>query len=183
MIKECSYGLLEVMSWASPRRLPRRDVKRVPGDSPRDFPNVSQDSTLETSTDLVLSVYQRLKKNPGPKQTWQEAKTILGRGQGANKLPNVTTNSNPQDTADKFFIDKISNLSMGWPLKIEVPRRPPETPPETMSTQQPVREKFSFTFATAGSVAKIIKGLKNTSALGIDSGDKAKTLQKCRFMN
>ena len=56
--------------------------------------------------DKVLSVLKRLKKNPGPKQIWQEAKTILGKGKGANKLPDVTTNQNPEDTADtqnKFF--------------------------------------------------------------------------------
>ena len=48
------------------------------------------------------------------------------------------------------------------------PETPPETSPETLATQQPILEKFKFTFVTAGSVAKIIKGLKNTTSLGID---------------
>ena len=63
--------------------------------------------------DKVQSVLTRIKKNPGPKQIWQEAKTILGKGHGANRLPNVTINSDPVDTADtqnKFFVDKIAKL-------------------------------------------------------------------------
>lgn len=66
--------------------------------------------------DKILSVQARLKKNPGPKQIWQEAKTILGKGRGSNKLPNVTTNSDPMDTADtqnKFFVEKIAKLVDG----------------------------------------------------------------------
>ena len=61
--------------------------------------------------DKVLSILTRLKKNPGPKQTWIEAKTLLGKG--ANKLPNVTTNSDPNEKADaqnKFFVEKLPNL-------------------------------------------------------------------------
>ena len=53
-----------------------------------------------------------MKKNPGPKTSWQEAKTIFGRGRGQS-LPECTTNSNPKDTADrqnKFFVEKISKL-------------------------------------------------------------------------
>ena len=41
-------------------------------------------------SDKVLSVMKRLKKNPGPKQMWTEAKTILGKG--LNRLPDVTHN-------------------------------------------------------------------------------------------
>ena len=43
--------------------------------------------------DKILSVLKRLNENPGPKQTWQEAKSILGKGPGANRLPLVTTNT------------------------------------------------------------------------------------------
>ena len=63
--------------------------------------------------DKVLSIVKRLRKSPGPKQMWQVAKTILGKGQRSNKLPDVTTNSNPNDTADTqndFFVEKIAKL-------------------------------------------------------------------------
>ena len=53
-----------------------------------------------------------MKENPGPQSSWQEAKTILDRGRGQT-LPDCTTNSKPEDTANhqnKFFIDKIANL-------------------------------------------------------------------------
>ena len=40
--------------------------------------------------DKIQSILKRLKKNPGPKQAWQEAKTILGKGKSANKLPERT---------------------------------------------------------------------------------------------
>ena len=66
--------------------------------------------------DKILSVLKRLNGNPGPRQTWQEAKSILGKGPGANKLPLVTTNINPAETADTqnmFFIEKISKLVKG----------------------------------------------------------------------
>ena len=43
--------------------------------------------------DKILSVLKRLNENSGPKQTWQEAKSILGKGPGANRLPLVTTNT------------------------------------------------------------------------------------------
>ena len=59
--------------------------------------------------DKVNSVLTRLKKNPGPKQTWKGAKNILGRGRGANKLKKITINSDPIDKADiqnKFFVGK-----------------------------------------------------------------------------
>ena len=38
-----------------------------------------------------------------------------------------------------------------------------------METQQPILDKFNFMFVTAGSIAKIITGVKVTSALGIDT--------------
>ena len=66
--------------------------------------------------DKVRSVLHRIKENPGSKQTWNEAKTILGRGPGSNMLPLVTTNSDPNETANtqnEFFVEKISKLVKG----------------------------------------------------------------------
>ena len=36
------------------------------------------------------------------------------------------------------------------------------------STRKPINEKFEFQFETKQSVKKIIKGLNNTSAIGVD---------------
>ena len=63
--------------------------------------------------DKIQSILTRLKKYPGPKQTWKEAKTLLGKGRGAKNLPTVTSNSDPNETADtqnRFFVDKIAKL-------------------------------------------------------------------------
>ena len=60
--------------------------------------------------DKLVSVHERIKKNPGLKQIWREAKNALGKGSGANNLPNVTTNHDPKDTAgtkNKFVCFKI----------------------------------------------------------------------------
>ena len=140
-----------------------RDAARLSNDRQK-FKALRNRANKLIKRDKILSVHARLNKNPGPKQVWQEAKNILGKGRGANKLPNVTTNLDPKDTANhqnKFFIEKIANLVKG--LNTET-----ETPHETMETQQPIMDKFKFNFVNAGSIAKIIKGLKNTSAEGID---------------
>ena len=62
--------------------------------------------------DKIQGILKNLKGNPGPKSAWQEAKILLGKGRG-NTLPDCTTNSNQNDTAEHqnvFFINKIKNL-------------------------------------------------------------------------
>ena len=62
--------------------------------------------------DKIQSVMKNLMNNPGPQQSWQEAKNFLGRGRGA-KLPECTTNSDPESTAEhqnEFFINKVAGL-------------------------------------------------------------------------
>ena len=125
------------------------------------FKNLRNKANKLVRRDKALSVLQRLNKNPGPKQTWQEAKSILDKGHEAKQLPLVTTNTDPSDTADTqntFFAEKISKLVKGINVHEE----------KNLSTRPPINEKFEFKFATRHSVAKIIKGLKNTSSLGID---------------
>ena len=115
--------------------------------------------------DKINSVLTRLKKNPGPKRVWQEAKNILGRGRGA-KLPSCTTNNNPADTADhqnKFFIGKVAGL---------VASLHPSN--DGASEKNPVdgdhpSDNFSFKFVTAGDITRIIKDLNNTKAEGVDN--------------
>ena len=166
--------------------------------------------------DKIQSILTRLKKYPGPKQTWKEAKTLLGKGRGAKNLPTVTSNSDPNETADtqnRFFVDKIaklvSNISsehedkmpfkctvcdvsfsekyelINHMAKVHEGKKPfkcklcDENFSENRALQVHIdmihegkmpfkKEKFEFKFATAGSVAKIIKGLKNSSSVGTD---------------
>ena len=84
-----------------------RDAARLSNDR-QQFKALRNRANKLIKRDKVLSVHSRLNKNPSPKQVWQEAKNILGKSRGANKLPNVTTNLDPKDTADhqnRFFID------------------------------------------------------------------------------
>ena len=63
-----------------------------------------------------MSVLKRLNENPSPKQAQKEANAILGKGPGVNKLPLVTTNTYPCETAETqniFFIEEISKLVDG----------------------------------------------------------------------
>ena len=115
--------------------------------------------------DKINSVLTRLKKNPGPKRVWQEAKTILGRGRGAN-LPSCTNNDNPADTADhqnKFFIEKVAGLVAS--LNPSSDSASEETP---VNNEHPT-DSFSFKFVTAGDITRIIRELKNTKAEGVDN--------------
>ena len=92
-----------------------RDTARLTNDRQR-FRALRNCANKLIKRDKLISVHERIKRNPGPKQIWQEAKNVLGKGSGANKLPNVTTNSDPKDTANtqnKFFIEKINKLVNG----------------------------------------------------------------------
>ena len=106
----------------------------------------------------------RLKKNPGAKTAWQEAKTILGRGRGA-KLPSCTNNSNSADTADhqnEFFIEKVAKLVAS--LK---PTNDGENEKNPENDEHP-SDKFSFKFVSAGDITRIVRELKCTKAEGVD---------------
>ena len=110
--------------------------------------------------DKINGVMNRLKKNPGPKRAWQEAKTILGRGRGA-KLPSCTNNSNSADTADhqnEFFIEKVAKLVAS--LK---PGNDGENEKNPENDEHP-SDKFSFKFVTAGDITRIVRELKCTKA-------------------
>ena len=114
--------------------------------------------------DKINGVMTRLKKNPGAKRAWQEAKTILGRGRGA-KLPSCTNNSNSADTADhqnEFFIEKVAKLVAS--LK---PTNDGENEKNPENDEHP-SDKFSFKFVTAGDITRIVRELKCTKAEGVD---------------
>lgn len=59
----------------------------------------------------MQGVLARLRKNPGPLSSWKEATNLLGRRQ--TKLPECTSNSDPNNTAEfqnQYFVKKISDL-------------------------------------------------------------------------
>ena len=88
-----------------------RDAARKSGNR-QNFKALPNKVTWLVKRDKINSVLTQLKKDPGPKRAWQEAKAILGRGRGAN-LPSCTDNDNPADTADhqnEFFIEKVARL-------------------------------------------------------------------------
>ena len=142
----------------------QRDAARISGNRSV-FKVLRNKVTRLVKRDKIKSVMTRLKKNPGPKSAWKEAKTILGRGRGA-RLPACTNNDNPADTADhqnKFFIEKVAGLVASLkPDTDEANRKHP------VNDEQPT-DRFSFKFVSAGDITRIIKELKNTKAEGVDS--------------
>ena len=141
-----------------------RDAARKSGNR-SNFKALRNKVTRLVKRDKINSVLSRLKKNPGHKSAWKEAKTILGRGRGA-KLPPCTNNDNPADTADhqnKFFIKKVAGLVASLEPSIdEVNRNNP------VNDKHPT-DHFSFKFVSAGDITRIIKELNNTKAEGVDS--------------
>ena len=141
-----------------------RDAARKSGNR-SNFKALRNKVTRLVKRDKINSVLTRLKKKPGPKRVWQEAKTILGRGRGAN-LPSCTNNDNPADTADhqnKFFIEKVAGLVAS--LNPSSDSASEETP---VNNEHPT-DSFAFKFVTAGDITRIIKELKNTKAEGVDN--------------
>ena len=141
-----------------------RDAARKSGNR-SNFKALRNKVTRLVKRDKINSVMTRLKKDPGPKRAWQEAKTILGRGRGAN-LPSQTNNDNPADTADhqnKFFIEKVAGLvaSLNPSNDVASEKNP-------VDGEHPT-DSFSFKFVTAGDITRIIKDLNNTSAEGVDN--------------
>ena len=132
--------------------------------------------------DRIQGVLNRLKKNPGPQSAWREAKIALGRGRVSN-LPECTTNNNPEFTAEhqnKFFVNKIAKLVASLPTpKVHEGKKPFKCNGwEKVHEEGNVHDEgnvheggtksFSFKFVNAGTVTRIVKGLKNTKASGVD---------------
>ena len=70
--------------------------------------------TKMVKRDQIQGVLNRLGKNPGPKSSWNEAKAYLGSARG-NALPDCTTNSDPNKTAEyqnEYYINKIEKLAI-----------------------------------------------------------------------
>ena len=67
--------------------------------------------------DQIQGVLSRLKRNPGSKSAWQEAKSYLGSSRSFS-LPECTNNSDPSLTAENqndYFIKKVESLVSSIP--------------------------------------------------------------------
>ena len=104
------------------------------------------------------------KANDDPKVLWQLANSALGKPQSS--LPasldvNGTATVGDAEAAaamNNFYIDKIKKLR-------ENLRPVPSPPSDWPKSSLP----FSFSFASAGKISRVIKSLTNTEALGLDN--------------
>ena len=117
--------------------------------------------------DKLRSNLQQLQKAKGdPKKVWNLANQALGKSSYSSLPTSLTVNGVP--TKDKFeaatatnqfFIEKVVKLREKLPPASSVKALPRElTPPR----------RFEFSFANASKVARIIRGLSSTGALGND---------------
>jgi hypothetical protein len=97
---------------------------------------------------------------------WQVTNAAMGKGKPS--LPaslddvgrNVKTETDLEaaNLLNQFYVDKVARL------KAEISTAPP--PPPSLWPER--AETFSWTYQTAGKIAKLIKGLGSTEALGVD---------------
>jgi hypothetical protein len=123
-------------------------------------------ATRMVRQDKKLSNMARLEGSPNDSKTlWELANQALGKQRPS--LPSLLTlpdgskttgNVSAAKTMMGYYIDKVLNLRVGI---LDAPPAPTLAWPAT-------KRPFSFRFATAGKVAKTIRNLKNTEALGID---------------
>jgi hypothetical protein len=103
-----------------------------------------------------------------PRVLWELANAALGKPKAT--LPKTLQRPDGNKTVDDkdsanlmagYYVNKVLNLGKDI---ADAPAAPtPAWPPEAGRGQD-----FSFSFASAGKVAKTIKGLKSTEALGVD---------------
>ena len=103
------------------------------------------------------------KAKDNPKKLWHYTNQVLGKG--PSKLPPKMKSSDGDVSGaeeiasmfNQFFIDKVDKVREGIP----------RASPVTLAGRSGVTD-FKFKFPTAGKIAKIIRGLSNTSAIGVD---------------
>ena len=138
----------------------------------------------------IQGVMAQIGNKPNSRSAWQEAKVYLGSGHGSS-LPECTTNTDPQMTADyqnEFFIRKVENLvnsiqidddpqtssdsKISYSGKRLSPwitdTKPPCTPLNTHPENSSNNKMFKFEFVSATDITRIISILENTKALGVD---------------
>ena len=89
----------------------KRDSTRKNGDL-RQYKHLRNKTKSVVKRDKIQRVISCIKRKHGPQSSWSEAMTLLGRKRTA-KLPECTSNSNPNTTAEhqnQCFVKKINDL-------------------------------------------------------------------------
>jgi hypothetical protein len=116
--------------------------------------------------DRLRTNLARLRKANGESRVlWSLAGEAMGKPSNA-PLPTkisldghiVEGDTNVADTMNNFFVKKVRDLRAG------IPELQPSLQPPTSADTLP----FYFSFASAGKIAKVVRGLKATEALGVD---------------
>ncbi|QQP36077.1 Uncharacterized protein FKW44_021061, partial [Caligus rogercresseyi] len=106
--------------------------------------------------DRICTNMGELRKSPNdPKVLWRLANEAIGKSSvnGISTMDNAETAT----AVNKFYIDKVIKLRHGLPSL----KPPPSSWPKSSAP-------FSFSFASAGKIAKVVKAMRATEALGVD---------------
>jgi len=127
--------------------------------------------------DRLRTNLAKLDKAKGdPKALWRLANEALGKPASAS-LPSSLVVNGADTAGDKqaaeamndFYIQKV--LTLRASIKQDLGDRPSlgqHKNPDENSSLKSGKTKFNFAFASAGRIAKVIKGLGSTEALGVD---------------
>jgi hypothetical protein len=152
------------------RVIKQGDLARARGDpDPAKYRNLRNEAMRLVRRDKLRSNISTLNKAAGdPRVLWQLANSELGKPRAT--LPqHLIRPDNSRTVDDKGAADLMATyyVKKVVDLRAEIANSPdaptPAWPPEAGRGKT-----FSFSFARAGRVAKVSKGLKNTEALGVD---------------
>jgi hypothetical protein len=105
-----------------------------------------------------------IKSKDDPRVLWELAKDTLGKQR--TSLPQYLNNVNGSMTADR--VATAEPMNSFYICKIELLRQPLVNCPLEKNAWQTKTAPFEFKYLNAKKVAKIIKGLSNTTAVGAD---------------
>jgi hypothetical protein len=147
----------------------RRDLARAKGGDPAVYRGLRNDATRLVRRDKLRCNVSTLSKAAGdPRVLWQLANTALGKPRAT--LPKHLNDLDGNKTVDDksaadlmatYYVKKVVDL------RAEIADSP-DAPTPAWPPHRGRGKSFSFSFASAGRIAKVIKGLKNTEALGVD---------------
>ncbi|QQP39087.1 Uncharacterized protein FKW44_019856, partial [Caligus rogercresseyi] len=114
--------------------------------------------------DRICTNMGELRKSPNdPKVLWRLANEAIGKSSvslpASLEVNGISTMDNAETATavNKFYIDKVIKLRHGLPSL----KPPPSSWPKSSAP-------FSFSFASAGKIAKVVKAMRATEALGVD---------------
>jgi hypothetical protein len=142
-----------------------RDAAMKSGDKDR-YKLLRNKVTSRVRRDRLRSNSQRLSKAKGDSRViWRVANAAMGRNKpllpeslDVGKDVKTLSDGEAANLMNQFYVDKVEKLK-------ETVKRAPPPPPSSWPERSTA---FSWTYATAGRVAKLIRGLGSTEALGVD---------------